>query len=203
MAPAPDTEVTRLYTEAARGDGAAAEALLLSYLPRLRAFVRSRLSPELRARESDSDVVQSVCRELLEHKDGFRYQGEAEFRGWLFTAAANKVREKYRFHHQGRRDRAREHVAPSEAPPCAAGSSASPSYAAITNERVAILEAALDDLSDSDREVVTLARLAGLPMAEVATRLGKTEVAARKQLGRALLRLGAALAERQTDLGSR
>lgn len=190
-----------LYAEAARGDGAAAQALLQRYLPRLRAFVRSRMSPDLRARESDSDIVQSVCRELIEHQEGFRYRGETEFRGWLFTAAANKVREKYRFHHQLRRGLGREEGAASEESPLSAYTS--PSHAAIVNERLAILERALDGLSESDREVVTLARLAGLPSEEVARRVGKTAAAVRQQLGRVLLRLGAVLAERKDDLGSR
>lgn len=196
-----DQPADRLFAEAARGSGDAAEALLQSYLPRLRAFVRARLSPELRTRESDSDIVQSVCRELLEHQDGFRYRGETEFRGWLFTAAANKVREKYRFHHQIRRRLDREQPAVSDAPPPPAGTSASPSQAAIANERLAMLEAALDQLNDSDREVVTLARLAGLTTDEIARRIGKTGAAVRQQLGRALVRLGAVLTDRKDELG--
>lgn len=202
MSASQDPPAERLFSEAACGDATAAEALLQSYLPRLRAFVRSRLSSDLRVRESDSDVVQSVCRELLQHKDGFRYRGETEFRGWLFTAAANKVREKYRFHHQRRRDAGREHPAATDAP-VPAGTWASPSHDAIAHERLAILEAALDGLSDSDREVVTLARLAGLPTAQVAARVGKTEAAVRQQLGRALVRLGAVLTERKDDLDPR
>jgi RNA polymerase sigma-70 factor (subfamily 1) len=174
-------------------DPVALEALLQSYLPRLRAFVRSRLVPELRVRESSLDVVQSVCRELLEHRDRFRYQGEGPFRGWLFTAAANKVSEKLRFHHQARRDLDREASAGTSLPPLAAGSSVSPSYAAIANEQIETLEAALDALGPAEREVITLSRLAGLPMATVADHLGKTESAARKQLGRALARLSVEL----------
>jgi RNA polymerase sigma factor (sigma-70 family) len=181
--------VDRSYADASRGDASAALALLQLYLPRLRAFVRSRLGPELRARESHSDVVQSVCRELIEAKEAFRYEGETAFRGWLFTAALNKVREKVRHHRQERRDVGREEPA-SGAPAVPADSAASPTYAALASERVAVLEAALDMLSDSDREVIGLARLAGLPIADVAVRLGKNVEAARKQLGRALLRLG-------------
>jgi RNA polymerase sigma factor (sigma-70 family) len=180
-----------LYGAAAAGDAGAAEALLQSYLPRLRAFVRARLAPELRARESDSDVVQSVCRELLQHRGGFSYRGETEFRGWLFTAAANKVKEKIRFHRQRKRDIGRERDAGTELL-----GEGSPSSAAIAQERVAELELALDALGPADREVIGLARLAELPMGEVAARLGKTEAAARKQLGRALLRLAAELRSR-------
>jgi RNA polymerase sigma-70 factor (subfamily 1) len=199
----PNPPTDRLFADAARGDATAAEALLQTYLPRLRAFVRAKLSPQLRARESDSDVVQSVCRELLQHQDGFRYRGETEFRGWLFTAAANKVREKYRFHRQLRRGLNRELALDSNVPAPPAGSSAAPSHAAMEQERLAILEAALDGLSDSDREVVTLSRLVGLTSAEIAQRIGKTGAAVRQQLGRALLRLGAVLTEHQDQARSR
>jgi RNA polymerase sigma factor (sigma-70 family) len=170
---------------------------LQEYLPRLRAFVRARLDPELRRRESDSDVVQSVCRELLEHQQGFEYRGESQFRGWLFTAALNKVREKMRFHRQACRAVQREDAASSSFLPADPHSSVRPSYAALAGERASILEAALDCLCESDREVIALARLAGLPMAEVAARVGKNVAAARKQLGRALLRLSAELERRR------
>jgi RNA polymerase sigma factor (sigma-70 family) len=180
-----------------RGPGGTELELLKEYLPRLRAFVRARLDAELRRRESDSDVVQSVCRELLEHRQGFEYRGESQFRGWLFTAALNKVREKVRFHHQPRRGMQREDQAGSSFAPADPHSSVQPSYAALAGERVALLEAALDTLSDGDREVIALARLAGLPIEDVATHLGKTVAAARKQLGRALLRLSAELQRRR------
>ena len=176
---------------------------LQEYLPRLRAFVRARLDPELRRRESDSDVVQSVCRELLEHPDSFEYRGESQFRGWLFTAALNKVRQKVRFHHQPRRSVQREDRTDSSFAPVDPHSSMQPSQAALAHERVAILEAALDVMSESDREVIALARLAGLPIGEVAARLHKNVEAARKQLGRALVRLTAELDRRRAagDLG--
>ncbi len=184
-----------------RGDASVALALLQQYLPRLRAFVRSRLGPELRARESNSDVVQSVCRELIEDKDGFRYEGETAFRGWLFTTALNKVRAKVRHHRQDRRDQQRE-ADSSRAMSVADDSRASPSHAALTNERVSILEAALDTLSESDREVIALTRLAGLPIADVATRLGKSIEATRKQSGRALVRLGVVLSRAMPEGGT-
>ena len=171
--------------------------LLERYLPWLRAFVRARLDPELRRRESESDVVQSVCRELLAHSAAFEYRGESQFRGWLFTAALNKVRKKVRFHHQPRRSIRREEPATSGFAPIDSHSSLQPSQAALAGERVAMLEAALDTLSDSDRKVIALARLAGLPIEEVAARLHKNVEAARKQLGRALVRLTAELQRRR------
>ena len=80
------------------------EELLVDYLPRLRAFIRANMNPELRRRESDSDVVQSVCRVLLDGRANFDFRSEEKFRAWLFTAALNRIRHKRRFHHVGKRD---------------------------------------------------------------------------------------------------
>ena len=182
---------SRALPEGAQPGDCLAMDLMQHYLPRLRAFVRARLPGELRRRVSDSDVVQSVCRELIAHRDTFSYRGESQFRGWLFTSALNKVREKVRFHRQGKRDLRREHDVDEVLE--RVGNFAEPLPEVLAAERVSLLEQALARLPEPDREVISLARLAGLPIAEVAGRLGKNVEAAKKQLGRALLRLGALL----------
>ena len=83
---------------ASRGDATAIERLFADNLPRLRAFVRLRMGPELRARESTSDIVQSACREILANMGRYRYQGAAQFRHWLFTTAQRKLSNKLEFH---------------------------------------------------------------------------------------------------------
>lgn len=52
------------------------ERLLQEHLPGLRAFVRLQATPEIRAQESVSDIVQSVCREVLTHADRFQHPGD-------------------------------------------------------------------------------------------------------------------------------
>lgn len=173
-------------------DGEMALQWMQEYLPRLRAFVRSRLPADLRRRESDSDVVQSVCRELIAHGAAFVDRGETGFRGYLFTTATNKVREKLRFHRQQRRDLRRDEPV-SSAGAAAEAAAPTPPSTAIANEHLARLEQAIDRLPAGDREVVTLVRLAGMPVEAVAARIGKSEAATRKQLGRALIRLSALL----------
>ena len=76
-----DVDPTRELTAAAgRGDARAVEALIERYLPELRAFVRLRAGELIRAHESRSDVVQSACREVLQHIERFRFTGEGAFR---------------------------------------------------------------------------------------------------------------------------
>lgn len=176
-------------------DGADPEAfgeLLEEYLPRVRAFVDLRLDPAMRARESASDLVQSVCRQLVEELPRFENQGEDRFRGWLFTTALNKVREKYRYHHRDKRDLKREVVpldrAGSQVHRPADYSTLSPSGVAMQAETVDRVRAALDRLPPDYREAITLDRLVGLPHAEIARQMGRSVGAVRMLLGRALIR---------------
>ncbi len=69
-----------LVDRASHGDPIAIDALLEANLPALRAFVRLRMGPTLRAKESASDLVQSACREVLEGLDRFQFQGAENFR---------------------------------------------------------------------------------------------------------------------------
>jgi RNA polymerase sigma-70 factor, ECF subfamily len=57
------------------------------------------------------------------------------------------------------------------------------------------LDAALATLSDDDREVITLARVQGLPLQEIAERVGRTKNAVALLLSRALRKLKAAMGE--------
>ena len=76
------------------GDPDAIEHLLSRHMPGLRAFIRLRAGPVVRARESESDLVQSVCREVLRGIERFDYQGDAAFKNWLFKAALRKIKKK-------------------------------------------------------------------------------------------------------------
>ncbi len=143
------------------------------------------------------DVVQSVCRELIEHLDGFRYEGEPQFLGWLFTTALNKLREKQRFH-------LRECRTPAQEEPLDLGDAEdlvaiahwlTPSRDAVGRERLARLERAFEALPDEYREVIALARIVGLSHKEIAVQMNRSEAAARKLLGRALARLGESLGD--------
>lgn len=180
---------------AASGDSRALDALLVRHLPGLRAFVRLRVGPDVRAHESCSDLVQSVCRELVEDWPRLDFADDTAFRSWLFTAALNKVRERARFLQRQRRDVRRE-VGGTVGAELAAGYAVlgTPSALANTAEQIARLEAAFDRLSEDHREVITLARLAGLPLAVVGERMGgRSPGAITMLLGRALAALGAIL----------
>lgn len=177
---------------ATRGDPAAVEDVLRAYLPRLQRFVHLRLGAELRGREDTIDIVQSTVRELLQER--FEWRGEVEFRGWLFQAALNKIREKARFHGRGKRAMARERTGvDADVFDDALRDLTTPSRDAIAREELRRLENAFAALTEPQREVVALARIAGLPHAAIAARLGKSEVAVRQLLVRAMSALGRVL----------
>lgn len=175
-----------------RGDAAALDALLRRHLPDLMVFVRAKSGPRLRAQESCSDLVQTVCREALQSVEQYEWRGEGSFRRWLFTLAMNKLRNRADYHAAERRDAARV-VAGSDAVAATPGGFG-PSQHAIAGEANAKFEAALDRLDEDQREVILMARVIGMSHAEIAAELGIAEGAVRTRLSRALARLATRMA---------
>lgn len=166
--------------------------LLELHLGDLRAFVRLRAGPELRLREASSDLVQSVCREVLEHADRFQHPNESAFRRWLFTTALRKIADRADHWHAQKRDVAREETLPSRDDGALLrcySSFASPSRIAMAREEIERVEKAFEHLTEEQREVITLAHVVGLSRAEIAAHMGRSEGAVRVLLHRSLARL--------------
>jgi RNA polymerase sigma-70 factor, ECF subfamily len=193
------TEDERLFDATTRGDRQALDQLMQRYLPQLHAFVHARLGPKLRALEGSVDVVQSVCRELVAAREDFDFRGEDRFRAWLFTTALNKVRERHRrlLGHQ----RNVEYGAPdADAAAATMANLLTPSQDAIGNETTTAVREALAALDEEHREVITLARFAGLPHRVIAEVMERSEDATRQLLARALRNLAQGLRQRGIDL---
>jgi RNA polymerase sigma-70 factor, ECF subfamily len=178
---------------AARGDENALAELLTRHLPAVRAFVRAHMGPQLRARESMSDIVQSVCRELLTHRQRFQHAHEHAFAAWLFTTARRKIGKRARDLGRDKRAAGREVAGLTESRMAELGPAyariSSPTGAALRREAIAGLERALDQMPADQREVLTLAHLAGLSRAEIGKQTGRTDEAVRAMLHRAKARL--------------
>ena len=196
-----DDSLDDLVSRAQQGEVAARDDLLQRHLPSLRAFIRLQLGHGVRSRETSLDLVQSVCREALEGFEAFEYRGPDSFRNWLLKSAQNKIRDRGRFWGRERRSSQRE-----------AGSVAqlldgdeegallgqlrtfcTPSRHASAREELARAEAAFRQLSPSHREVIVLARILALPHPDVAREMGRTPVATRTLLSRALARMATLL----------
>jgi RNA polymerase sigma-70 factor, ECF subfamily len=193
--PAADTQ--QLIERIRAGDREALEFVLCRELPALRAYVRLRAGPLLRARESTSDLVQSTCREVLGKLDTFQYGGEAGFRDWLFATAMRKIANRVEHAVAQKRDIRRDRPLPNDssseereqALAAIYSTLGSPSRNAIASETRDAMEAAFDRLPEDRREIIVLARVVGLDHASIAERLGCTTVSARQRLFRALAEL--------------
>ena len=189
-APGVAADDTRLLVQrTSQGDQAALGALLERQLPALRVFVRLQTGPFLRQRESCSDLVQSVCRELLENLGDFEYRGEEQFRHWLYVATLNKIRARNRYYRAERRDPEREVDDDNEQIGALYATLLTPSRDAMVRETVERLERAFDELPEHYRDVVLLCRVVGLSQEEVARRMDRTVDSVRNLLHRALARV--------------
>lgn len=193
--PAPDASA-ELVERMMAGDRDALEALLRRHLPEVRAFLRLRMGATFRAKESSSDLAQSVVREVLQHRDRFRFPGNDGFRRWLFETALRKVRNRQAYWLAEKRDVGRE------TPPVPAddgsrdadllagyGSICTPSREVAAREQVERIEQAIDRLPEEQREVLVLAKIEGLSRAEIAVELDRSEASVRSLLYRATIRL--------------
>ncbi len=195
MSNTPLDSAEELILRARGGDRAAREALVAQHLPALRGFVRLRIGRALRSREESVDLVQSICGEALADLAGFEYRGPQSFRHWLLRRAENKIRARGRFWSRARRTRTRE--APAAGPDAQdlreVAGGLTPSREAASREELERLETAFTGLPDDYRRVILLARVAGLSHEEIAEEMGRTPVATRTLLSRALSRLATAL----------
>ncbi len=186
-----------LVKRAQGGDSAALDQLLAQHLPDLQAFLRKHADARILARESHTDVVQSVWGDAIVGIGLFEYRGPNSFRDWLFQVALNKVIDKHRFQAADKRDGSRElpQTEPGGRSPVreAHDAGASPSAAASARESAAQLERALASLPNAYREVILLARFDGLSHEEIAAQLGRTVEASRTLLRRALIQLSGEL----------
>ena len=192
----PERDLRDRVARASRGDVVAVDELVGRYLPQLEAYVRRRRGGLLAAKESSSDLVQSCCREVLEHVDRFQYDGEEGFRRWLFAMALRKMRDRHRFYRADKRDALREvQVDRESSDPLAAlcRTLGTPSRAAVRSEQLARLREVLQDLEGKDRDIIDAVYLQQRTPSEVAEELGIPAAHARMRLSRALARLATRL----------
>lgn len=176
------------------------DGLLTQHLPELRAFVRLRSGPRIRQLESCSDLVQSVCREVLEGSEERAFPTDAAFRMWLMRVAEHKIIDRLRFHSRAKRDVERtvmDGAIEELAEPYARLHD--PVDAADLRDQVARVEAAFDELPEDYREVISLAHILGLSHAQIAVEMGRSVDSVRNLLFRALARLGRILGEQGSD----
>ena len=160
MPEVPD-DATRHRIQAAKaGDRQAQDHLFRAQEESLRVFLGSQVGAALGARTDVEDLLQETFLRACRSFGSFHGKSERELRGWLSTIASHVVTDRARELRAQKADVRRE-------------------------ERWERLSSAISALSPYHREVIRLARIEGLPMKEVAIRMGRSEKAASMLLVRA------------------
>jgi RNA polymerase sigma-70 factor (ECF subfamily) len=142
---------------------------------------RLRVGPRLRGKVDPSDLVQQTLLKAHQSLDQCRVLDEGARAAWLRTILTNTAADEVRRYSQGRRDAALERSLMG----VLEGSSAriesllladqsSPSRQAIRHEQMVALGDALRAMPEDRREAIELHYLEGLPLADIATRMGRT-----------------------------
>jgi RNA polymerase sigma-70 factor (ECF subfamily) len=191
------TDTEHLLERAAGGDGAAREQLLQRHRRRLGRMVAVRFDRRLAARVDPSDVVQETLAEAAANLDRYLRERPLPFYPWLRQLAQRRLIDLHRRHVQARRRSVTQEAGPMGLPDHSAAALAdrlfartsSPSARLRRQERRDRVRAALEALSEQDREVLVLRILEAVPTRQTAEILGISEVAVRSRQVRALDRL--------------
>ena len=162
-------------------------------------IARFWIDPTAPDRLEPSDMVQQTLLAAYENLEQFRGGTDAEMAGWLRAILGNYLaaRRRSAAHPVGRARPLEAAPGRSSARPAdvLAGSGTSPSAAAVRAEGAFRLASALALLPDDQREAVELRHLGGLPVSEVAARMGRSVAAVAGLLHRGTKRLRELLGE--------
>jgi RNA polymerase sigma-70 factor (ECF subfamily) len=192
----PPADPGQLLQRAQAGDRSALGRLLERYRNYLALLARLQLDGRLTGKVDDSDVVQETC--MRAHRDfaAFRGSSEGEFMAWLRQILAYQVANLVRrYLGTQRRDARLEHELvgaleeSSQALERVPAPCSSPSQRAVRREQAVLLADALGQLPGAYREVIILRHLEGLPLAQVASRMGRSVDSVRKLWTRDLVQL--------------
>ena len=149
---------------AQKGDAAAFAVLYEDYYDRIFRYVSFKTGNSLEA----EDITAEVFVKMLESIDSFRWQGY-QFSSWLFRIAHNLVVDHFR-------KRGRRHIVTLDDAPAAATE-----YNPDLDRKLDVdmsmvpVQEAMKDLTDLQREVISLRFAAGLSVAETARAVGKKD----------------------------
>jgi RNA polymerase sigma-70 factor (ECF subfamily) len=192
MADQDSTNTDRLLQRATTGDAVAVNELISNHRRYLRKIVDLRMEDELRVRIDPSDVVQEIQFAASQRMDDFLLSRPASFRIWLRRKALDQLVDLQRRHVNAAKRSVRREVKISDRSSMAIARGlfvAAPSQQLRRKEQTAQVHAALESMSESDREVLLLRHAEELTNSEVAEVLNIDAASASQRYGRALRRL--------------
>jgi RNA polymerase sigma-70 factor, ECF subfamily len=177
---------SELICLAVGGDRVALAQLLLRHYDPLQAYVESRISRRLQGLVRAEDILQQTFLRAAQRVSSFEVRGTGAFRGWLFTIAANLVRDAEKRRRRERRaadaplraedDSNARHAAEVDQ---LAGVRTSPSRRAQRGESAERVHAAMAQLPAEQREMVRRRYLLGQSLEQIAAATGQTKDAVR------------------------
>ncbi|MCA8969295.1 MAG: sigma-70 family RNA polymerase sigma factor [Planctomycetes bacterium] len=181
------------------GDVGAREELFAGAVPPLLTYVRVRLGPRLASKVEPIDVVQDALAAALPKIDEFEPHGRGAFVAWLCRIAERQIHDLHDHFSAKKRDANRVVSEWSDIATrlCAAGTN--PLSAAARNDERIRLEAALLELESGERDVILAIYFEGRSLREFAELEGVALTSLHRMLGRAIAKLGTALAAPDTN----
>jgi RNA polymerase sigma factor (sigma-70 family) len=171
-------EETELIARARRGDAAAYTTLVEEYQT-----IAFRTAYMITGSAADAEEAAQEAF-LKAHAALPRFRAEAPFRPWLLTIVANEARNRRR----SARRRAELTLRAAEEPH-SGGAAPSPEAALLASEQRRTLLAAVNDLSDDERLVITCRYFLDLSEEETAAVIGRPKGTVKSRSSRALARL--------------
>jgi len=196
--------IAPLLEQAREGSAAAIGSLLEAARSYLLLQADQQLPQSIRAKVGPSDIVQETA--IDAHRDFLRFRGttQEQLYAWLRTILHNNVTDAVRRFEMSQKRTARRETSLSVIvdrcgisvlPP----GSHTPDHSAIRREDAALLAGVLTRVPDNYQTVLRLRYWDGLTFPEIATRIGRSEEAARKLWYRALARLTEELQARSAE----
>lgn len=185
---AEDESESTLVGRARTGDPTALETLFARHTGALRARIHRRLSPAVRRRVADSDVLQQTLIVAARRIQAFEYRGEGSVRAWLTAIADNAAHKAVERHVRTHKRNVHAEVSRDARPATAQlrGAAASPSHIAMAEELQRRVERALRDMTEDHRTVVQLLQHRRVTLVEAAELMGRSVNAVKKLHARAL-----------------
>ena len=182
--------------------------LFSEYRERLKRLIDFRLDQRLKSRVDTSDVLQESFIELARRYQEYLKQPKVSFFVWARQLTIQTLIDVQRRHFGQKRTPTQEAKFPhyyADDTSCSIAQffcdqMISPSRAAIREEEIERLHAALDSMDQTDREVLALRHFEHLSNSEVAETLGLSISAASNRYVRAMTRLREILQEFDQDL---
>ena len=167
-------------------------------------MARAHLGPRMQQQVDASDLVQQTLMDAYARRGQFRGESDAERGAWLRQILAHNLKDALRHHHRAKRDISRQQSLEvgidesfGRAQSWLEAKQSTPSQHAAKNEDLLRLADALTALPDIQRDAVILRHLQGMPLAEVATELDRSETAVAGLVYRGLKKLHDLLDEKE------